>query len=492
MKKVRLCFLLLVTVTTFFREPAFAIEGIGALGDRIAEQGVVSISGYTSPWAEVIVVNEKNEDQVVAVGEVESDGEFEFSFKYEGVVSDLAIFAKDSLGISSRVRLKSLSERLLLPPTIVEDFKGEAKDLAVKGLTYPGSEVRVRIKEEKGEAREVVTQASGIGEWTLFESNMRPGKYEASGVSSAASLISEASQTLLFEIDVVSSLPGGGIINQLTNLLKGFGGWLLLLWMLYLLRLSWRWLLEIALGTMIFLFWGRGEKEKWGVVYNSMTKEPVKGVLVKLYKEGKLMEMTVSNQKGEFYFNHVEGEVRLKLWKLGYNFFSKKVVGKGKDGEYKNLYYGEVFKVQGSMTPVSVAGDEIEPLGGVGKLIKGLTVAMGSGLGVYGVINGGSVVFMGMLLLSLIATLSWVFDIVFGGYGVVVNSQGMRLRGVEVRLLSKVGHEVLMRRVSSEAGKYRFYVEKGEYLIVVEGEDEGVEATAVSEGWLGVRLIVKK
>lgn len=95
------------------------------------------------------------------------------------------------------------------------------------------------------------------------------------------------------------------------------------------------------------LYFGR-KKKKWGVVYNSLTKQPVDLAIVRLYdkENGKLLGTKVTNLEGRYLFIAEMGkEYYLEVTKPGYIFPSKFLAEVKKDRDYDNLYYGKPFQM---------------------------------------------------------------------------------------------------------------------------------------------------
>lgn len=85
-------------------------------------------------------------------------------------------------------------------------------------------------------------------------------------------------------------------------------------------------------------------RRPWGVVYDSITKKPISGAVVKiLEKEGKkVRETRVSDSQGRFGFLVDKGVYQLIVRKEGYIFPSEKVSldKNGSDGFYPHVYLG--------------------------------------------------------------------------------------------------------------------------------------------------------
>ncbi|MEW6408046.1 MAG: SdrD B-like domain-containing protein [Patescibacteria group bacterium] len=98
--------------------------------------------------------------------------------------------------------------------------------------------------------------------------------------------------------------------------------------------------------TEPFLYFGKKAWRGWGVVYDSLTKQPVDLATIRLYEKasGKLLESKVTDFEGRYIFIVDLGrEYYLKVQHRDYDFPSK-ILGKARrDSDFNNLYFGEVI-----------------------------------------------------------------------------------------------------------------------------------------------------
>lgn len=94
----------------------------------------------------------------------------------------------------------------------------------------------------------------------------------------------------------------------------------------------------------VFKFFSlRQTRRFWGVVYDSVTKQPLDPVIVKLlYTDGREVETCVTDLAGRYGFLARPGKFKVYARKTNYVFPSLYAPG-GKDGVYSNLYHGEFF-----------------------------------------------------------------------------------------------------------------------------------------------------
>ncbi len=106
-------------------------------------------------------------------------------------------------------------------------------------------------------------------------------------------------------------------------------------------------LLPFRLWALLMAFFGFKKKQRsWGVVYDSVTKQPIDPAYVLLEDEkGNEIKTAITDIDGRYGFLVDEGKYRLKANKTNYKFPSEKLKGRLSDEIYNNLYFGEVFSV---------------------------------------------------------------------------------------------------------------------------------------------------
>ena len=100
--------------------------------------------------------------------------------------------------------------------------------------------------------------------------------------------------------------------------------------------------------TEPLLYFGKGKRKGWGVVYDSQTKKPVDLALVRLYNKEtkKLIETKVTDFAGRYIFVVESGtEYYLEVQKAGFIFPSKMLIALKASEDQKNIYYGETISV---------------------------------------------------------------------------------------------------------------------------------------------------
>jgi hypothetical protein len=91
-----------------------------------------------------------------------------------------------------------------------------------------------------------------------------------------------------------------------------------------------------------------GKKPSWGFVYDSISKRPLKDVVLRIFTEpsGRLKSSVRSNVNGGFGFILPPGKYSLVAYLMGYAFPSKLIIG-NTDGKFLSVYKGGSLDVAG-------------------------------------------------------------------------------------------------------------------------------------------------
>lgn len=115
------------------------------------------------------------------------------------------------------------------------------------------------------------------------------------------------------------------------------------------------WLHLLFTEPLLYLF--KKQREKWGVVYDSLSKVPVDLAIVRLYskKDKKLIQTRITDKNGRYLLNaREEGLYYLTVEKPGFIFPTRYLKGDKDDIKYLDLYHGEMVEVRKNNTTVSV------------------------------------------------------------------------------------------------------------------------------------------
>jgi hypothetical protein len=91
----------------------------------------------------------------------------------------------------------------------------------------------------------------------------------------------------------------------------------------------------------------RRKKRGWGVVYDSISKQPIDLAVVRLYskKTGNLISSKVTDSQGRYTFLVSEGDYLLEVVKPSMIFPSKVLANIEEDKEYTDIYHGETITI---------------------------------------------------------------------------------------------------------------------------------------------------
>ncbi|PIS05119.1 MAG: hypothetical protein COT81_02740, partial [Candidatus Buchananbacteria bacterium CG10_big_fil_rev_8_21_14_0_10_42_9] len=100
----------------------------------------------------------------------------------------------------------------------------------------------------------------------------------------------------------------------------------------------------------------RRRRKKWGVVYNSITKQPIDLAIVRLYlAEGeKLFRSRVTDKAGRYSFLVPPGKYYIQVTKPKFVFPTEVLSDRSEDQRFLDLYHGEVIEVKEKDTLITV------------------------------------------------------------------------------------------------------------------------------------------
>ena len=484
---------------------AYALEGVGARADRLVEGGVsIEIIGKTAPWAEVVVVDEAQGDKVMAVAEVEKEGEFEFSFDLlEGQGETVTVFVIDEAGMTSRVFLEEflgVNKEVLMPATIVNDPFDLSEDaVALTGFGYGESDVDIHIYSSGGFDGVYGVGTDVGGQWRLKVDDLSAGKYTATVQIFAGELESQLSQEIYFEIgggaivEVVTEAVGELVTTTVTAVIERpeetarvvVPTVATAVVVPLLLRDGLALLLRLFLALSNLFAWGK-KRKSWGVVYDSVTKRPLSRAVVRLFSvQGrKLLETDVTGERGVFSFLPRPGEYFLGVVRNGFRFPSQLIKGTGSDGEYSYLYHGEAIKIAADEAVViSMPVDPVKYRPGfwfyarhygsiAWNVISWVLLAVGlvsSSLALWREVNVINLIIFAVEIAILIWVL-WEVGRKVVGWSVVRDDQGKSVSGVTISLYEVEFKRMVQRRVSDERGRFQMVVPPGKYKLEVAKE----------------------
>jgi len=244
-------------------------------------------------------------------------------------------------------------------------------------------------------------------------------------------------------------------------------------------------LIQSLLGLLSAIGFRR-KRIYYGFVYDSYSKEPLGGAVVRIFnREKSLVETAVTDSSGKFSGNLSEGDYTISVTKRGYEFPSRFV--KGEDYPIQNVYNG-TLSVYGKNAEVQLAipVDRKKMRGGsklllvvrrvLQKILPIINIVLFCvGIAVY-VYMYSKYPSMGNLLIGLIYIPAFFFLLksvfgVSGQYGRVVDKKGKGVEGVSVVMEDLEFNRVVSKRVTEKNGRYRFIMNRGVYKLDIEDED---------------------
>ncbi len=227
----------------------------------------------------------------------------------------------------------------------------------------------------------------------------------------------------------------------------------------------------------------RRRREKWGLVYNAITKQPVDLAIVRLLDSttGAVKQTRITDAQGRFAFLSPAGAYRLQVVKPGFTFPSVALAGQTMDIELVDLYHGEPIEVQASatLTP-NIPVDPVQATETPAAVIKrrrwrafqhGLSVgSLGiagiayvlqptTGMAIFGVVQVG-MFFLFRRLAIPPKPKNW---------GIVYDGTSRKpLSKAVVRVFDKKYNKLLETQVTDRDGKYAFFAGKNIYYVTAD------------------------
>ncbi len=248
--------------------------------------------------------------------------------------------------------------------------------------------------------------------------------------------------------------------------------------------LSWADILPLLrfLFLQPLLIFGRGKREKWGTVYNSLSKMPVDLALVRLFNldTGKLVQTKVTSSDGRYFFVVDVGRYRLEVRKGTFVFPTVFLKGFQTDGRRLDIYHGEEIRVsdKGAVITANIPLDPADkklktPLSMIfGKLMRRMQVAV-SWIGL--LVTLGSLyisptwymwVLLGVHLSMMLAFRRLSRPPVVKGWGIVYDEKTKKpLSRVVARLFDSKFNKLVATEITGSDGKYYFMAGDNQYYV---------------------------
>ncbi len=274
--------------------------------------------------------------------------------------------------------------------------------------------------------------------------------------------------------------------------------------------------LIFRLQNLLFAFLGfKKRRRNWGVVYDSVTKQPLDPAYVVLSDlNGNEVASSITDLDGRYGFLVPPGIYTMSAGKTHYTFPSALLAGKQKDELYDNLYFGGEIEIKRGdevvarnipMDPTvtdwnEVAKREQKRFAFFTKAdiwfhkIVNVLFWVGFALAIFSVAMVPvtfNYVALGLYILLFILNMTG-----FGGrkYGYVKDGKGNPLAFGIVRIFNSELHREIAHKVINANGKYYAIVPKGKYYVTIEQKNRDNTYTKVfTSGVMDVKNgIIKK
>jgi uncharacterized repeat protein (TIGR01451 family) len=235
-----------------------------------------------------------------------------------------------------------------------------------------------------------------------------------------------------------------------------------------------------------FLWLFRKKREKWGIVYDALTKLPIDLAVVRLYsKESrKLVQTRVTDKKGRYLMIVKKpGQYYLSVSKPGYLFPTQFLKDSTQDTKYLDLYHGEAVEIseENIALTVNIPLDAKDKKAATAKeiihsyLIKNLRLIVsyvGIALAILVVLIIPTAITIGALIIHI--ALFAIFRRLIvpkkpKSWGIIYDSKNKKpLKHAVVKIFDMRFNKLLEAQVSDSKGRYAFLLGKNEYQMLTE------------------------
>ncbi len=228
----------------------------------------------------------------------------------------------------------------------------------------------------------------------------------------------------------------------------------------------------------------RRRRKKWGVVYNSLTKQPVDLAIVRLYKQenGQLVQSRVTDKVGRYNFIASPGRYYLTATKPGFIFPTLYLKDKKEDVKYLDVYHGETIEVteQRAVLTANIPLDPKEDIRTPAKIVFQYYLRRAQYAFAFSAIplatlslvispNPFTISLFGFhcLLYALFRRLSYQKPP--KSWGIIYDKTDKNPVGLAItRIYDKQYNKLLETRVTDGKGRYSFLVDNNIYYLTVE------------------------
>ncbi|MDY0097034.1 MAG: carboxypeptidase-like regulatory domain-containing protein, partial [Candidatus Dojkabacteria bacterium] len=241
-------------------------------------------------------------------------------------------------------------------------------------------------------------------------------------------------------------------------------------------------LLQFILNLLSW-FGLRGGAKPLGYVYDALTKDPISQAIVRIFNtENKIVWSDVTNGKGYFSARLEPGKYKIVVRAVDYTFPSTIIFGR-EDYPLTNVYHGEQFEHRENedlnfsipLDPNEVSDFRVwrEILWGriknIVNILHIILFIIGLVLATY-MYSKNPYWLTTLVLILYIPSFFLTLRNIFGRrdrYGNVRDIDGKPVEGVVVGLREKEFDKVKIKRVTDRHGRYRIFVDRGNYTLEI-------------------------
>lgn len=242
-------------------------------------------------------------------------------------------------------------------------------------------------------------------------------------------------------------------------------------------------LLYFLFNFLLELLGIRKRSRPWGIIYDSLSKKPIRGAVVKVIKadSGRVKEMRATDNQGRFGFLVGKGKYHLTVAKSGYLFPSKKITldDKGSDGYFAQVYLGGPFTLRegflGKNIPLDLKDESLAPSSGYLLFLRFVRFfeRIRLPLLIFGTLLALINLYLFRSILDLIIVLVyfalWLYEILtwrkVKPYGKVQDEDGTALSLAVVRLSRKSDDKLVATSITDNKGRFFVLLPEGDYYL---------------------------
>ncbi|MFA6099717.1 MAG: hypothetical protein WC750_02420 [Patescibacteria group bacterium] len=267
-----------------------------------------------------------------------------------------------------------------------------------------------------------------------------------------------------------AAIPALGVITAV-NIVSG-AGWIPLLNYLY------------YIFTQPIMLLGRRKKQKYGVVYNSLSKLPLDLTAVRIKDNaGRIVQTKITDRQGRYTFLIPKGQYALDISKPGYVFPTSLLAGKVQDVDYLDLLTTNKLNfaaaaVVSNNIPLDPKEDKRPPSEIKRKVflrrVQGGAAILTTLLSIGAFALVPNYQYLGLAAFQIVTY--FVFRRLAhrkspSSFGVIKDAKtGQTIKNAVVRILDAQFNRILETQIADANGRYAFLVGKGKFYVTVTKE----------------------